>query len=354
MNLEALGFDQFFSEQQDLLNRPDLAPARIGLVGRSSYRLAGCQAEQGELCGKLLYGLEPLDFPAVGDWVAVADLPSHTIIHHVFKRRTALLRREPGTSSGRQIIAANVDVFFIVTSANRDFNERRMERYRAMVWESGAKPVFVLNKIDLAGNIDAMAASLDAIAFGSPVVRVSATTGHGMDDLRAHIGFGKTIGLIGSSGVGKSSLANRLLGREALATNSLRNDGKGRHTTTHRELIVLPDGGILIDTPGMRELGMVEDTGGIEAGFADIAAFAKNCRYSDCQHNGEPGCAVAGAIDSGELEPVRLQSYHKLQREIAAMERLQDPACSGRSKKHWKSLSKTIRAFSKIDPKRHD
>lgn len=351
MDLESLGFGAFFAEQQEHLNRSDLVPARISLVAPNGYQMVGCKASQGELSGKLLNDLKRFDFPAVGDWVAVEDVSSRAIIHHVFKRQTIMARREAGTDSSRQVISANVDVYFVVTSANRDFNIRRLERYIAAVWDSGAKPVVVLNKIDLGGDIETLIESIDSIAFGTPVVSISAKTSEGMNDLRSHIGFGRTIALVGSSGVGKSTLANNLLGQEVLSTNSLRNDGKGRHTTTNRELFVLPDRGVLIDTPGMRELGIVEDSGGIEASFPDIVDLSKDCRYGDCRHDGEPDCAVRRAVETGALDAERLESYHKLQREVAAAERLRDPANAGRSKKHWKSRSKAIRAYSKLDPK---
>jgi ribosome biogenesis GTPase len=182
-------------------------------------------------------------------------------------------------------------------------------------------------------------------------VRVSAVTGDGMDDVRAHLAGGKTVGLVGSSGVGKSSLVNRMLGSDAQAVRTLRSDGKGRHATTRRELIELRDGGILVDTPGMRELGLVEDAGGVDHLFADIVAMADGCRFRDCQHQGEPGCAVAAAVDAGDLDGARLASYHKLQREVAAAERRRDPTQAGRPKRRWKSVSKLVREMKKNDPK---
>jgi ribosome biogenesis GTPase len=282
----------------------------------------------------------------------VADSDERAIIHHVFGRRTELVRRAAGTESGIQVVAANVDVFFVVTSADRDFNVRRLERYLAAVWDSGADPVVVINKIDAGGVMADMIGAIDDIAPGVPVAAVSALTGEGLDDVRRHVNPGRTVGLIGSSGVGKSSLVNRLLGREIQTTRELRKDGKGRHATTRRELIELPEGGILVDTPGMRELGLVEDTGGLDTLFADVVALAEQCRFRDCQHQGEPGCAVAAAVDSGELDAARLISYHKLQREVASAERRRDPTLAGRDKRRWKWISKARRELSKTDPKR--
>jgi len=263
-----------------------------------------------------------------------------------------MVRRAAGSASGIQIVAANVDLFFIVTSANRDFNVRRLERYLAAVWDSGADPVFVLNKIDLGNNIHDMAAAMAETGFGVPVVLVSARTGEGLRDLRDHLGPGKTVGLIGSSGVGKSTLVNCLLGRDAQHVKTLRRDEKGRHATTRRELIELPEGGILIDTPGMRELGLVEDVGGVDHIFADINELGKKCRFRDCRHRGEPHCAVTAAVEAGELDAARLASYLKLQREIAANEWRRDPTHTGRAKRRWKSISKAIKALERSDPKR--
>jgi len=351
MSLVSLGYGPYFSAQLELLDRPDLVPARLLSEGRDVCHLGGTVAALGELSGKLRRELGPLDRPAVGDWVAVADDGHRAIIHRVLDRRSALLRRAAGSSGAGQVVAANVDLFFVVTSANLDFNPRRLERYLAAVWDSGASPVVVLNKIDLAGDLDALAAELEAVALGVPIARVSATTGAGLDELRAHLAPGLTIALIGSSGVGKSSIINRLLGDDSLAVQGLRNDDKGRHTTTRRELLLLPGGGILIDTPGMRELGLIEDAGGIDASFADIAELAAGCRFADCGHDAEPGCAVTAAIATGELPADRLASYRKLLREVAAAERLRDPAKARRSKQRWKAIHMAMRARKKVDPK---
>jgi ribosome biogenesis GTPase len=350
-SLESLGFNEFFSAQFDLVHEPDTVPARIASEGRGVYPLLGCRAQLGELRGRLRHELPPGDWPVAGDWVAVADGEDRGIIHRVFDRRTAMVRRAAGTEGGVQVVAANVDLFFVVTSANRDFNLRRLERYLAAVWDSGAKPVIVLNKIDIGERVDELVEEIESVGLGVPVVRASAVTGDGLNDLRSHLASGVTVGLVGSSGVGKSSLVNRLLGRELQSVRTLRKDEKGRHATTRRELIELPEGGILIDTPGMRELGLIDDAGGVDNTFADIAALAERCRFRDCRHEEEPGCAVTAAVADGTLDGSRLLSYRKLQREIASVERRSDPAEAERPKRRWREISKVIRSYKKIDPK---
>jgi ribosome biogenesis GTPase len=349
--LASLGFDEFFASQLERLARPDCVPARISAEGQSSFHLSGCRAPLGDLSGRLLASLSKLERPVVGDWVAVIDGPDRASIQHVFERRTALLRRAAGTLAEPQALAVNVDVFFVVTAANRDFNERRLERYVAAVWNSGAEPVVVLNKVDLEGDLKPMLEAIDRAAIGVPIVRASAASGEGIAELRSFIPAGKTVGFIGSSGVGKSSLTNRLLGREAQAVGALRHDERGRHTTTARQLIELTDGGVLIDTPGLRELGLIEDLGGVDTSFLDIAAFAERCRFRDCAHQAEPGCGVLGAVASGELSADRLASYRKLLGEIAAADRKRDPVLAGRTKARWKEIHRAMRARSKVDPK---
>jgi ribosome biogenesis GTPase len=348
--LASLGFDAFFSDQLARFEGERLVPARVVSEGQNAFHLAGCRAPLGDLSGRLR-SAGKLERPVVGDWVAVLDGEHRALIQHVLDRRTTLVRRAAGTRDEPQIVAVNVDVFFVVTSANRDLNERRLERYVTAVWNSGAEPVIVLNKVDLAADRGEMLDAIERVAIGVPVVEVSAVTGEGLDELRSHIAPGKTVGFIGSSGVGKSSLMNRLLGRELQATAGLRHDERGRHTTTARQLVELPEGGVLIDTPGMRELGLLDDVGGVEASFADVLAFAEQCKFRDCAHAGEPGCAVEAAVASGELPAERLASYRKLLREIAAAERSRNPILAGRTKARWKAIHKALRARAKIDPK---
>ncbi|HWN38409.1 MAG TPA: ribosome small subunit-dependent GTPase A [Gammaproteobacteria bacterium] len=349
--LADLGFDDFFASQLERLADPQWVPARIVAEGQSSFHLSGCRAPLGDLSGSLRGSITKTERPVVGDWVAVVDGADRASIQRVFERRTTLIRRAAGTLAEPQVVAANVDVFFVVTAVNRDFNERRLERYVAAVWNSGGKPVVVLNKVDLETNLDEMLEAIDRAAIGVPVVRASAATGTGVDELRAYIAAGKTVGFIGSSGVGKSSLTNRLLGREVQAVGGLRDDERGRHTTTARQLIELPGGGVLIDTPGMRELGLLDDVGGIDTSFPDVVALAERCRFRDCAHESEPGCAVLAAVESGELSAERFASYRKLLAEIAAAERKRDPILAGRTKARWKATNRALRARTKIDPK---
>lgn len=353
-SLEDLGYGPFFSDQFNLLQRPDLAPARISADARGAYHLAGCCAPVGRLSGRLRHELRGVDRPTTGDWVVVADHAERAVIHYPLDRKTVMMRRSAGDATGAQVVAANVDVFFVVTSANRDLSPRRIERYLAAVWQGGAAPVVVLNKVDLATDVDAMVATLASVALAVPVERVSALTGSGLEGLRAHVGPGRTVGLVGSSGVGKSSLINRLVGSDVQPVNSVRVDGKGRHTTTRRELVVLPGGGVLLDTPGMREFGMVggEDAEGVETAFADVVLLEQQCRFGDCRHDAEPGCAVRGAVASATLSSDRLEGYQKLRDEITASEVRRDPLRAVHSRQRWKTIHKAMRSFTKTSAKR--
>ncbi|MEZ4427097.1 MAG: ribosome small subunit-dependent GTPase A [Nannocystaceae bacterium] len=298
------------------------------------------------------HALEARARPVTGDWVAVSDDPERRDPRKCYPRKTVLRRRAASTSATVQVVAANVDRFFIVTAAGRDLNLRRIERYLTAVWDGGAEPVVVLNKVDLVEDITPLRATLEAVALGVTILCVSASSGVGMAALAERVTPGVTIGFVGSSGVGKSTLINHLAGARAQETGALRGDGKGRHTTTRRELVVLPGGGVLIDTPGMREFGLLDDDGGLDTTFSDVAALAEACRFRDCQHGAEPGCAVQAALADGALDPARLRSYLALQREIAAAEARRVPAQAANTKRRWKTIHKAIRAHARIDPKR--
>ena len=342
-SIEELGYTPFFSAQFELL--PDhhtLCPARVSAESHGLFQLVGCTATLGELSGKLRGQLKTVERPVSGDWVAVSEQGDRATIRHVLDRRTELVRRA-AFSDAPQVIAANVDVFFIVTSANQELNPRRLERYLTAVWDSGADPVLVLNKVDLVPDPSTLEASIRSVAGQAPVISVSAHTGQGMAELEGLLSASKTVSFIGSSGVGKSSLANRILGREQQATQDIGSEAKGRHTTTRRELVPVPGRGVLIDTPGMREFGILEDEGGLESAFADIAGRAEHCRFRDCNHETEPGCAVLAAIETGELSGARLTSYHKLKREVRAAQARQDPVLAANVKRRWKAVNKAMR-----------
>lgn len=274
-----------------------------------------------EVSGKLRYNAKSAaDFPAVGDFVAVRISDGSAVIHSVLPRKSLILRKAAGRENKEQVIAANIDTVFICMSQNNDFNIRRLERYLSVVWESGAVPVIVLTKADLCTDSESFRFEAEKTALGTTVIETSAGDKKSTEAVFRCIGTGKTAAFIGSSGVGKSTLINSLLGEERLLTNGLRNDGKGRHTTTRRELFLLPEGGAVIDTPGMREMGMWDSDEGIEKSFSDIEALSAKCRFSDCTHSSEPGCAVKTAIENGMLEMGRLEAYKKLKAENAYFE----------------------------------
>ena len=308
-------------------------PGRVVVEERGEYvvQVAGGDA-RATLTGRFRFDAELDDaagFPVVGDWVVLGPTgdPIHRLVHGLLPRRTAVVRRAPADRRApEQVLAANVDLLLIVTSLNHDLNSRRLERYLAMAWGSGAQPVVVLNKADLVDGVDQAIDWIRPVTAGAPVHAVSATTGFGLAALSNHLADGRTVALMGSSGVGKSTLVNALAGSEVEATRAIReDDARGRHTTTRRHLVRLPGRGLILDTPGMRELGLADDDGGLDATFADIDELAAGCRFSDCRHEREPGCAVRGAIDAGALDPARLASRRKLERELARTERQSDP-----------------------------
>ena len=297
---------------------PERTVGRITLQEKGFYRIRTSMGEQNALVsGKFQFDAQsPSDYPAVGDYVmaSCAD-PDTAIIHQLLPRRSLFVRKAAGTSKTEQVVAANIDTVFLCMSLNNDFNLRRLERYLAVAWESGAEPVVVLTKADLCADLPQKQREVEAIAMGVTILITSAMELEGYRQIMPYITEGRTVAFVGSSGVGKSTLINRLLGEERLATDGLRNDDKGHHTTTHRELLFLPGGAMVIDTPGMRELGMWDAVSGVEQTFGDIEELAARCRFRNCSHTSEPGCAVRAALESGHLDAGRWLSYQKLKNE---------------------------------------
>ncbi|NTW68189.1 MAG: ribosome small subunit-dependent GTPase A, partial [Nitrospirae bacterium] len=325
-----------------------LVPARVIAEHRGMYRVAASRGEMpAEVTGRLMFHAdERLDYPVVGDWVAAAvlDQGGLAVIHAVLPRTSVLARKSAGRKLEGQAIAANVDIIFVVIGLDHDFNLNRLERYLAVAAGTTARPVVLLSKSDLVPDPDASARSASDRAEGAEVLAVSSRTGSGMDRLGILLARGVTACFIGSSGVGKSSIINRLAGRELLRTAEVREaDSKGRHTTSHRELFVLPSGGIVIDTPGMRELGLWDAGQGIGRAFGDIEALAAACAFSDCTHRVEPGCAVRAAVEEGELDPGRYESFLKLGREQEHLDAKTDWFKQQERKARGKSIAKAVK-----------
>jgi ribosome biogenesis GTPase / thiamine phosphate phosphatase len=345
---ERFGWTVFFEQQIGQEERVGLEWARVVEEQRGLYRVAGDVDGWAEVGGRFRHdAAHPADFPAVGDWVGVEQ----GIIHRRLDRRSTVSRAAAGRAVDQQVLAANVDTIFLVTDLGQDLSARRLERYLTMVWDAGAMPVVLLNKSDLSEDPEAAHASMRARLPMVDVFVVSALRPvelGGLDALAPYLRPAQTVALLGSSGVGKSTLINRLLGREALKTASISDAvGKGRHTTTSRQLVELPGGALLIDTPGMRELQPWADGSAVDAAFDDIMALAGDCRFADCRHAGEPGCAVRDAVESGRLDADRLENYRRLGREAAFEERKRNKAAGSEEKRRWKQIHQAQKALYK-------
>ena len=356
MNLNDLGWTDSHTTDFHPHVASGLVPGRVSEQHRGAYVVLAELGElRADLAGRLSHGAAAGDLPAVGDWVAVAPRPeeSAATIQAVLPRRTKFSRKVAWAAAEEQVLAANIDTVFLVSSLNEDFNLRRLERYLTLAWESGAKPVVVLTKTDLCDDVAGRVLAVEAIAFGVPVHAISSITGDGLDLVRSHLAPGRTIALLGSSGVGKSTLVNTLAGEELLAVREIReSDGEGRHTTTHRQLVLLPEGGLVLDTPGMRELQLWESSEGLGETFSDIEELATTCRFNDCAHHTEPGCAIRAALEDGTLELGRWTSYQKLQRELEHLERRLDKRLQSEARKQWAKAGAEGRANMRLKGRR--
>jgi len=339
--------------QREYVIEPGLVPARVIIQQRGLYVVVCAAGEMtASLSGRFMQDAQEGDYPVAGDWVAVAARANEgrATIKQLLPRAGVFRRRAAGPGAPRQqVVAANVDVALLLASLNADLSARRMERYLAAAWEGNADPVIVLTKSDVCDAVEPLRAAIEAVAFGVPVHVISALTGEGLEPLAGHLTKGKTAVLLGSSGVGKSTLVNALAGKAVMQTQTVvGDDALGHHTTTHRELILLPSGALILDTPGMRELGLWEADSGVSTAFADVESLAQSCRFHDCRHGSEPGCAVQAALTDGSLDRARWNSYGKLQRELAFEERKNDPRARAEARKVWLRRSKNYRAQKKF------
>ncbi|MFO7635929.1 MAG: ribosome small subunit-dependent GTPase A [Clostridia bacterium] len=352
IDLKDYGYTMEFEKAFEEMRSPGLEPARVVALHRSGYRILWAQGESdAQVLGKFRFQASgPGDFPAVGDFVAceIGDRGSTGMIHGLLPRKSRFSRKMAGNTSGEQVLACNFDYVYIMASMNHDLNMNRLERYLTAAWESNGTPVVVLTKSDLCEEPEEIMAMVEARTFGVPVHAVSGVTGAGLEALDAYEKKGKTIVFLGSSGVGKSTLLNHRYGKEVMETNAIReDDSRGRHTTTRRELFLLPSGAMVIDTPGMRELSLWDGQEGLQETFRDILELACRCRFQDCTHSREPGCAVLEAVRLGTIQENHLESHRKLQKEIAYNLGRKQTQEKLAQKEKGKQLSKLIRHHKK-------
>ncbi len=352
--LQQFGWNAHFQEAFEIKRRDGLEPARVIEEQRGRWRVCTeTDAPWAVPSGRFRHEAAGLDRPAVGDWVLV-ERPAgsdRALVQDLLPRTGALMRRAARRSVDAQIVAANLDTVFLVVSLNRDFNPRRIERYLTMIWEAGAQPVILLNKIDLCDDLHRLVEA-KAVASGVPIHPISALYERGLGVIEPYVGPGRTIAVIGSSGVGKSTLINRIVGDDVQLVREIReSDDRGRHTTTNRQIVEIPGGGLLMDTPGMRELGLWEASEGLKGAFGEIEALMDACRFRDCRHESEPGCAVREALEDGRLDPDRYESYGKMLREMEFVARKQNQKLRVEAKQKWKKQTKAWHKRIRGDPR---
>jgi len=344
-DLAAFGWNEFFARHFKTYQASGYTSARVVLEHKNFFRVYTQYGEVlAEISGKLRHeAVNRRDLPAVGDWVVIRSQPkdSRVVIHAVLPRRTSFVRKIAGSRTDEQIVGTNIDTVFLLTSLNQDFSLRRIERYLVTAWESGANPIIVLSKSDLCDCVDERIDDVQGVAPGVAIHAISVVTGTGLDDIAQYFKRGHTVALLGSSGVGKSTLINHLAGDDQLKVQTVReHDDRGKHTTTHRELILLPGGGLVLDTAGMRELQLWDGDESLQLVFDDIEALAEECFFGDCRHEDEPRCAVRNALEAGAIDTGRYESYKKLQKELKYMARKKDKLTEIVEKKKWKKLSR--------------
>jgi ribosome biogenesis GTPase len=352
MDLQTLGWDSAWSEEAETLLEGDLVPGRVAVAQKTGY---GLYTESGEVWAELLGRMrfeaeEGGDLPVVGDWVGVALSPDARsgVIHTILPRRSFLARKAVGRVTARQLLAANIDTAFWVESLNEIFKLRRIERFLLMAAESGADPAVILNKADLCDNAEEKVREVKAIAPDIPVHPTSAFSQIGLEDLKSYIRDGKTVVFLGMSGVGKSTILNQLAGGDLQETGEIRQiDGRGRHTTSTRSLFVLPEGGCAIDSPGIRELALWDDSDNIYGAFPDIEEIAAGCRFKDCGHDEEPSCAVRQAVEDGLLAAGRFENFKKMKKELKHLEKKRTAGPAYDKKRELKQMSKMIRRYKR-------
>lgn len=357
MNLHTLGWNQFFESQFHTWRDQGYLPARVAEEHRTRYMVIGeFGTLPAEVSGRFRHLADtPAKFPAVGDWVVVSptEEKDRCVIHGMLERKSGFSRKaassggmpDSGGRTDEQVLAANVDTVFLVSGLDGDFNPKRVERYLAAAWDSGADPVILLNKADLCDDIEIYMEEINSVAYGVQVLVISAQENRGLEELEPYLSSARTAVFLGSSGVGKSTIINRLLGEDRIKTQDVREyDSRGRHTTTHRQMLFLPGGGIVIDTPGMRELQLWDESG-VSRIFADVEELAEQCRFNDCRHESEPDCAIREAIQDGRLSDERYRRYLKLQKENRFLALRKDQAAQRQAVREW---DRRIRQYNKV------